>query len=203
MGSIDKFRKQTREEADFRAKKPPPPVFLGDFLVHNLIKPHQKFNIEEDRLAEALSDLPENIRDLAKGWVMIYLAWLFKVYAFKRYGPEFTNKLLLAVREKIQKIAVGEEAGLWLTLQYWFANLDRVSCSAVTSDNNPEAPFEVLIALCFMVFDADSPYYKNQSAETNMVEFDVGFILGSAAREAKQTIQVIIDTGHPVEEVCG
>jgi hypothetical protein len=186
------------EEEEVRTKEPPDPMFLGDLLVINLLKPDHKFNIKEERLTEALSSLPDSIRDMVKDWVVIYLAWLFKARTLKKHGQEFTNRFLTYVREALERTA-GEAEGLWPVLEYWFANLDNVTDRAGKTVSHWEVPFEVLVAWCFMVFDTKSPYYRNPSAETNMVEFDIGFVLGSAAQEAKQTFQLTIDQGGPVE----
>lgn len=185
-----------------QTKGTPDPLFLADFLVSNLLQPRQKFNVRSERLTEALTNLPENVRELVRGWTKIYLAWLFKTYALKRYGVEFTNTLVQIVREKLQEEG-GEAKKLWSALEYWFTNLDNVTDRVGTSVDHWEIPFEVLVALCFMIFDADSPYYRKPSGETNMVEFDIGFILGSAAREAKQIIQQTIDAGRPVNGAQG
>lgn len=180
---------------DTLSKEQPRPDALGEFLIANLVKPKQKFNIEEERLIEVVSCLPENLRDMVKGWIVVYLAWLFKVYTLKRHGKEFMEKLLAVVQDRLQKISDDKIKELWPTLEYWFTNLDKARCGGGKAAADWEVPFEVYAALCFMVFDKESPYYKNPSAETNMIEFDIGFILGSAAREAKQTIQEAIDLG--------
>ena len=201
MGWFDKFRVKMNEETILRSEERPDPVFLGDFLVFNLLKPFPKFNIEEERLDELTLNLPENIRDLAKGWTMIYLAWLYKVYAFTKYGMEFTNRLLLEVREKLQKATNYEINGLWPILEYWFKNLDSATDNIGTQIDDVEVPYEVFAALAFIVLDSDSPYYKNPHPEPNTIGFDVGFILASVAQESKQVIQGLVDIGGPIEEI--
>jgi hypothetical protein len=187
------------EEVNSPTERPSDTEFLAEFLVSNLLKPSQKFHVNEERLSEAVSGLPEDIQNQVKGWVPIYLAWLFKVHSVKKRGAEFTNTLFVEVRERLQKEA-GHGEGLWPTLEYWFENLDKVTARAGTTVNSWEIPFEVLVALCFLVFDSKSPHYKNPSPDTNMVELDIGFILGSAAQEAREAIELAIDSGCSIDK---
>jgi len=201
MGWLDRFRKESKRGESVHLKGLPDPVFLGNFLVFNILA--EKFGLKEERLAEFISSLPENIQELTKVWIFFYLAWLFKTYANSRYGTEFTNKLLLQAKSKLikaDKVVDGHGPGLSDMLEFWFSHLDEATNSIGTEVNGQEVPFEVFAALAFMALDPGSPFYRNASATTNMVEFDVGTALASAKDEAMKFIQASVDIGRPVEE---
>ena len=204
MGWLDRFRKESKRRRSVHTKGLPDPVLLGNFLVFNILS--KKFGIKEERLAEFTLDLPENIQGLTKVWILFYLAWLFKTYVNSKYGTEFTYKLLLHTKSKLKKAdeVVGNEGtGLSDILEFWFSNLDKATNSIGTEINGQEVPFEVFAALAFMALDPGSPFYKNTSATTNMVEFDIGTALALAKDEAMKFIQASVDIGGAIEENQG
>jgi len=78
MGWFERLKGKLAEQSkpQFRAGGPPDAKFLGDFLVYQFLD--YRFGLKEEQFAQYVSDLPEELRDLTKLWILFYLSWLFK-----------------------------------------------------------------------------------------------------------------------------
>lgn len=203
MGWFTKLKgKFTKEKApQFRPKGPPDPKFLGDFLAYQFLGDH--FGLQEQQIDGFVSELPEEVRELTKLWILFYLSWLFKLYAASKYGQEFADDLVGQAKERFRKAETIQEGmkGIDRTFEFWLNRLDDSTSHVGTEVQGVEVPFEVFAAMAFLALDASSPYYK--STDTNKIEFDVGIALAAAKDEAMSLIENSVDLGGPIEEVRG
>ncbi|MCK4828751.1 hypothetical protein KA005_74155 [bacterium] len=194
-----KFSKQ--QEPQFRPVGPPDAKFLGDFLVYQFLG--DRFGLQEQQLEGFVAEVPNELRELTKLWILFYLSWLFKLYAASKYGNEFAEDLQAQIKERFEKAESIEDKmkGIGQTFEFWMERLDDSTSHADTKVKGMEVPFEVFAAMAFLALDASSPFYK--STDTNNVEFDVGIAFASAKDEAMALIQNSVDLGGPVEEITG
>jgi len=203
MGWFSKLKEQLtkQQEPQFRPVGAPDPKFLGDFLVYQFLG--DKFRLQEQQLEGFVAELPQELKDLTKLWILFYLSWLFKLYAASKYGNEFADELQAHIKERFKKfesIKV-EMEGIGQTFEFWMDRLNDCTSHAGTEVQGMEVPFEVIAAIAFLVLDASSPFYK--STDTAKVEFDVGIAFESAKAETMAFIQKSVDIGGPVEEISG
>jgi|LQYC01.1.fsa_nt_gi hypothetical protein len=193
----DRFSKEKTPQ--FRPTGSPDPKFLGDFLVYQFLGDH--FGLKEEQFKQFAAELPEELKDLTQLWTLLYLSWLFKLYAASKYGQDFADQLLTQAAERFKKAESLQDGveGLGRTFNFWLGRLDDSTSHAGTEVEGVEVPFEVFAAMTFLAIDESSPHYK--STETNGVEFDVGIAFASAKDAALRLIQNSVDIGGPVEEV--
>lgn len=201
MGWFTKLKEKVskQQEPQILPVGPPDPKFLGDFLVYQFLG--DKFGLQEQQLDLFVAEVPDELKDLTKLWILFYLSWLFKLYAASKYGDKFVEDLLSQVKERFEKAESVEEGikGIGQTFEFWMERLDDSTSYAGTEVEGVEVPFEVFVAMAFLALDASSPYFK--STDTNNVEFDVGIAFASAKDEAMTLIQNSVDIGGPVEEI--
>ena len=191
------FQKVKEEAlAEAQAATPRDPAFLGDFLIFQLLG--DKFKID---LASLGTELPAGLQESARGWVIIYLAWIFRTLASARYGRDFRERMMEAVRARLQRAdelqPPADETTLAKTFDFWFDQLDKASEHAGAKVNYIEVPLVLLAALAFLVLDADSPYYKKHQIEDG-ADFSVAEVFESARIQAKGFIESAIEIGGPL-----
>lgn len=173
MGWLNKLKSRLwqSKEPRFRMKGPPDPAFLGDFLVYQLLG--DRFGLKEDSLVECVAEVPVDLREMTKLWILFYVAWLYKLYAASKYGQEFADELVSQAKQTLTKAASLAEGleGIDSAFQFWFDRLDDSTDHVGTKVQETEIPFEVFAALAFLTMDIESPFYK--TTETNSTEFDV------------------------------
>jgi hypothetical protein len=159
--------KVTESQSLDKASETPNEKFLGDFLLYNLM--YNQFGFEGQWETIDTSDIPENIRGIAKAWAIIYLGWVYKTYAQSKYGKDSSDRIQAHFFERIKNPAspCEEIQGLDIAFNFWFTKLDGLM------GNNPESeykdqplPFECFAATLFLTLDPQSPHYGSEDIDT-------------------------------------
>ena len=199
MGWFERLKGKlaTNSKPQFRAEGPPDVKFLGDVLVYQFLG--DRFGLKEEQFTQCVSDLPEELRDLTKLWILLYLSWVFKVYAASKYGQGFARELLTQAKERFNKAESVDKdfQGLNTNFEFWLTRLDDSTSQIGTEIHGVEVPFEVIAAVTFLALDASSPFYKSTGPKD--IVFDVGIALAAAKDDAMELIQNSIDIGGPVK----
>ena len=193
----EQFTKQ--KELTFYPSGPPDPKFLGDSVVFHIV--NYRFGLQDEQLNEIVSELPGEVRDLTRLWILLYLCWLFKLYTESKYGKEFIEELQKQIKHRFQKVeSIGEGmAGIGQSFQFWMERLDIASSSIGIKVEGVEVPFEITAAITFLTLDASSPFY--QGRDFGGLEYDIGYALASAKKQTVELIQSWVDLGAPIQDM--
>ena len=201
MKWLDLLKRKPQGKPQFRAIGPPDASVLGDFLFYALLG--DKFNIPAAKYDDFLAKLPDELRSMAKFWMLVYLCWIFITCAASKYGSAFAEQIFAQAKKRLRDAASKFEGidQMDATLDFWFASIDNATKLVGTKIGDQELPFEYFVALSFLSLDSGSPYYQGKPSMP--LSFDVAAALGAAKHEALPSIQRVIEFGGPVEQING
>jgi hypothetical protein len=166
---------------------PPDAEFLGDLLVFELLE--HRFGLKLDDFTR---DLPLTVREVAHVWVLLYLAWVYRMLASAKHGLEFSTRMVSSAKARL---AAGEQpkefkeftGNLATAIDFWFGRLDEaaktIGTKVPTADGGSvEPPLEWFAAMSFLALDASSPYH-GRTEFPDRIDVNLGIAL-SAAKDA-------------------
>ncbi len=158
------------------------PQLMGDLLVYELYC--NNFGVSP---ADVAASVPSEFRELAAGWVRIYLAWIFRSLVAERCGTGAPD-VLDAVKSRLQRAkdpeAAEEFKGVAELLEYWFKALDRSA--------TPRGTW--MTGLVFLGLDPQSPYYRQADAQiSNEVDMALAAMFEAAKGQAEAGMHRLID----------
>jgi hypothetical protein len=178
--------KSSREIIDFLKEQSqearPDPKLIGDLLSYAWLDGR----FQSDVSALGTESKPE-IQKLVEGWLRVWWLYLFRLRVAMKYGNDFTSLMMDQVHQKFRKLAELDHdyIGLSGRIDYWVMSLDD---SITTFKDMPlgkeKAPAEYISALCFLMKDSESPYYKQSKIEDAV---DTKLALALVAMRAKVT----------------
>jgi hypothetical protein len=104
-----------------------------------------------------------------------------------RHGNDFTSAMMDEVHQKFRKLAELDRdyIGLSGRIDYWVTSLDdAITAFKDVPLGKEKAPAEYISALCFLMKDSESPYYKHSKIEDDV---DTKLALALVAMRTKVT----------------
>jgi Zn-dependent protease with chaperone function len=159
-----------RETIDFlkeqSMKARPDPKLIGDLLSFEWL--NGKFQSDANELS---GELKPEIQQLAKGWLKVWWLYLFRARVAMTYGNDFMSAMMDQVHQKFRKLAELDRDNIGLSgrIDYWMTSLDdAVKKFKDVPLGKEKAPAEYIAALCFLMKDSESPYYKQSRIEDDV-----------------------------------
>jgi hypothetical protein len=152
-------------------------------------------------MEECVAELPNELREMTKFWILSYLSWILKAYAGSKYGDRFAEDLQTHAIKRFEK---GESLnpelqGLSYNFKFWMEHIeDNTHRAGVEVVEGVEIPFEVFVAMSFLALDEGSPFYHAENIDGGL-DFDVGIALELAKEKTIKLIAKAVDVGRPVE----
>jgi hypothetical protein len=175
--------------------KPPEPEFMGEALVYNFL--FDRFGLS-DKFAELTADLPIELKEPAKFWVVIYSCWLFRIALREKYGQSFLEAALVAARRRLERKVEGFDGTPFVgALDFWFGKLDDATGSLGMKFKGYELPFEVFAAWSFLALDGDSPFF-GKSEVPDQLDLAVADCLEKAKSAVLDRIKFTVEVGRPL-----
>lgn len=157
---------------------------MGEFLVYSFL--HDHFGLSDATIADLVAPLPDDLRDLARLWINLYLCWLFRMQVRAKYGDPFFDVAFAAARARLAR---GENldpgtAGFADDLAWWFAQLDKAASSLGQTFQGKTIPMEVFAGWAFLTATPESPFFQTTEMPSGL-DLDVAHILESAKASAR------------------
>ena len=154
----------------------------------------QGWGLSPAELAACLKDLPEEARDLVKGWSGLYLAWLYRRLIAKEHGSKMAEDMMLQARVMIQDLGSAGKAlkGAYKDLEAAFAKFDEALAWYEKGKDSQPQPFLVYVGTTILFSDPRSPSYRKDPGE---LAGRVGWALEQIDVKAAPTLSLALKMG--------
>ena len=172
------------------------PEFLAELLVAQFLFDKRPI-IADEELARLTDSFASDLRRLLEPWILVYLAWLLRVFATKQYGEAFGREMMVSMYERVSsdKDHSPPNSSTASGIEFWFGQLDKtlreVIENPITIKGEPVPPSR-FFALCFLSRDSASPYCNDRNPNFQGIDLRVARTLDDALNIAKPRIDGFI-----------
>ena len=183
------FREATNLLKELSREARPDPKLIGDLLSYEWL--NGKFRSDASELC---GELKPEIQPLAKAWLRVWWLYLFRLRVAMLYGNDFTSAMMDQVHRKFRKLAELDRDSIGLSgqIDYWVTSLDdSITAFKDVPLGKEKAPAEYISALCFLMKDRESPYYRQSKIEGD-VDTKVALALVTMRERVTEWIDSVI-----------
>lgn len=157
--TVDFLEEQAREAR-------PDPKLMGDLLSYSWLNGRFQSDV-----SELCGELKPEIQGLAKGWLQVWWLYLSRIYVAGKCGNDFASTMMDQVHQKFRKLSELDRnfRGLSGMVDTWVTDLDDAIWKFKDVPlGEEEAPAEYIAALCFLMKDHESPFYRQSKIDDDV-----------------------------------
>lgn len=196
MSLLDRLARAVGFKSPQQLKRPDA-EFMGDALVHTFL--FHRFRLTNNDFSRLTANLPSELKEPAKIWIVIYGTWLFQVALRTKYGNEFVEQALSAARRRLERKVEGSGGTAFIrALDFWFARLDdAVHNQDYAKVQGVELPFELFATWSFLTLDPKSPLFGRTNIP-GQLDFTVADCLMQGKTEILKFVRFAVEIGGPL-----
>jgi hypothetical protein len=177
---------------------------LAGFLLAQFL-PEFQWSLSKAELDEIVREAGPEFAGIARMWVLIYCAWLFRHAIIYRHDQQFFKDVMTALRVRIAKVdpQTADLTDLPRYLEFWFAKLDGSIdyLKEHPTVGGEQVPVTYPPAFNFIVLDERSPWHMKQDVPDALI-FNVTLAL-SKLHERMQPAMLRLVEGIEKKEAKG
>ncbi len=136
------------------------------------------------------------MRACVQSWQQLFAAWLLKLLADAKFGPEFGRRAMASAYGRLaaNEDRVPEGAGLASSIKYWFNEMDKASQDAAKNPIRVKGellPISWHFAMLFLIRDTGHPYAQ-RAPNFDGIDLDVMAALASVQDAVEPRIDTIL-----------